>query len=439
MTLIVLAGGRSVRFSQSAKCSLNKLSLPLSGKNKGDFVSVLGRALSAFDQFSFKKIVLVANEAALPLDVVAKVKENKALIALAQPGSTRTQSVYNALKTIESLGGDDFVLIHDGARPLVKKALIKRVTEATKAFGAATPAIKVTDTIKALEPFSKQGADFAEGFGEGVAVIKTHLKRDALVAVQTPQGFDYNLLLTAHKMAREGSSDGSSDRTIDFTDDTELFEHFTQKKVHTVEGDEQNIKITKALDYAICKALLSEDRDKQDAFLSCAQGLEQKAQKAVHRVVGLGYDSHLLAAGRNLVIGGVKVECALGEVGHSDGDALCHAVIDALLSPTLHSDVGELFPPTDEKWRDFNSIAMVEKVAKLLWTARWRVLSLDAVVRTDAVKLLSHKTKIRESLAKALAIEAQCVGVKAKTWEGFSDAKNIIDAQVVAQLEKIEE
>lgn len=390
MTLVLLGGGRSARFSKSAGVVTNKLSLPFGG------TSVLGAALLAFSQFDFKNIILVADEALLPSDLSAQIASGASKITkIAQPGRDRAQSAYNALVALEALGGDDLVLIHDGARPLVPNALVARVIKAARAFGAAVPAVALTDTIKKI--------------GEE-SLIGEHLARGALVAVQTPQAFSYPEILEAAKLAQKSGGV--------FTDDSELYEHFTQKKVKVVEGDERNIKITTALDYKRALAIAGE------RTLAAPPSV----------MVGLGYDSHALVGGRTLVVGGIKLPSALGEAAHSDGDALCHAVIDAIATPTLGRDVGELFPPNDDEWRGACSIGLLEKVASLLQAAHWRVANLDAVIKLDAPKLSPYKLQIRKSLANALGVTVERISVKAKTWEGFSNQTPLIEAQAVARL-----
>lgn len=135
--------------------------------------------------------------------------------------------------------------------------------------------------------------------------------------------------------------------------------------------------------------------------------------------VGIGYDSHRLAPGRRLVIGGVEIPSERGLDGHSDADVLTHAVIDALLGAAGLGDIGEHFPDSDERWRDGDSIALLEAVVAMVAERRLEVLNIDCTVVMEAPKLAPHRQAIREGLAGALGIEVARVNVKASTGEGI--------------------
>lgn len=135
--------------------------------------------------------------------------------------------------------------------------------------------------------------------------------------------------------------------------------------------------------------------------------------------VGIGYDSHRLAPGRRLVIGGVEIPSEHGLDGHSDADVLTHAVIDALLGAAGLGDIGEHFPDSDERWRDADSIVLLEAVVAMVAERRLEVLNIDGTVVMEAPKLAPHRQAIREGLAGALGIEVARVNVKASTGEGI--------------------
>jgi 2-C-methyl-D-erythritol 2,4-cyclodiphosphate synthase len=133
---------------------------------------------------------------------------------------------------------------------------------------------------------------------------------------------------------------------------------------------------------------------------------------------GIGYDSHRLATGRRLILGGVEIEGAeRGLDGHSDADALTHAVIDALLGAAGLGDVGLHFPDSDERWRDADSIALLREVVAQLDAAGWSVGNVDATVICEAPKLGSHRDRMRAALAAAIGIAADAVNVKFTTNE----------------------
>jgi len=133
---------------------------------------------------------------------------------------------------------------------------------------------------------------------------------------------------------------------------------------------------------------------------------------------GIGYDLHRLAEGRKLILGGIEVPFSKGPVGHSDGDALAHAICDALLGAAGLGDIGTHFPDSDPKWKDVSSLRFLERVRELLAEKRLRIAHLDAVVITEKPKLGPHFPAMREALAKSLGIPASAINLKAKTNEG---------------------
>jgi 2-C-methyl-D-erythritol 2,4-cyclodiphosphate synthase len=134
---------------------------------------------------------------------------------------------------------------------------------------------------------------------------------------------------------------------------------------------------------------------------------------------GIGWDSHRLAEGRRLVLGGVRVEHPLGLVGFSDADALTHAVIDALLGAAGLGDIGEHFPDTDERWRDADSIELLGSVRGMVGDAGLTLVNVDATVLCEAPKLGPYRSKMRERLAGALGLPPASVNVKFTTAEGM--------------------
>ena len=151
---------------------------------------------------------------------------------------------------------------------------------------------------------------------------------------------------------------------------------------------------------------------------------------------GIGYDLHRLAEGRKLIVGGVELPFEKGPVGHSDGDALAHALCDALLGGAGLGDIGTHFPDTDPKWKGANSLLFLEQAKKLLDEKHFVIEHVDAVVITEKPKLGPHFPKMREALAKALGIPAEKIHLKAKTNEGVDaiGRGEAIAAYVVATL-----
>jgi 2-C-methyl-D-erythritol 2,4-cyclodiphosphate synthase len=135
--------------------------------------------------------------------------------------------------------------------------------------------------------------------------------------------------------------------------------------------------------------------------------------------VGIGYDSHRLAQGRRLVIGGVELPGELGLEGHSDADVLAHAVTDALLGAAGLGDLGEHFPDTDERFRDADSMQLLAEVVESVHNAGFGVENVDCTVVMERPKLAPHREAIRERLAGVLGLDARRVNVKASTGEGI--------------------
>ena len=154
--------------------------------------------------------------------------------------------------------------------------------------------------------------------------------------------------------------------------------------------------------------------------------------------VGIGYDIHRLVEGRRLILGGVAIEYRLGLLGHSDGDALLHAVADAILGASAQGDIGELFPDTDPQYKGISSEVIVEEALALAAGRRLKVSNLDCIIFAEQPKLGRMKKEIRAKLAALLAIPADHVNVKAKTMEGLGPigAGQAIAAQAIVYLEE---
>jgi 2-C-methyl-D-erythritol 2,4-cyclodiphosphate synthase len=154
--------------------------------------------------------------------------------------------------------------------------------------------------------------------------------------------------------------------------------------------------------------------------------------------VGIGSDTHRLAEGRPLILGGVRVEHSRGLVGHSDADVVLHAVTDALLGAAGLGDIGDTYPDTDPQWKDADSkLFLCETLAKLN-QGGWKVVNLDVIVFAQEPKLGPIKARIRASLAGLLGLAADAVNVKAKTGEkvGHIGRAEAIACQVVALIDR---
>lgn len=286
-------------------------------------------------------------------------------------GGTRQDSVRNALEFIAEKGmTPELVAVHDGARPFVSAQTVLLTVDTAAGTGAAVPGVTPVDTQKQTDE---------NGF------ISAHLERSRLSAVQTPQVFGFRRFLDAH---RKCAGDGCQ-----YTDDTEIWGKYCGS-VKVVKGDEANIKLTFAGDY----------RKKSGADMEEIR-------------TGIGYDIHRLVPGRRLVLGGIDFAYEKGEDGHSDGDALFHAVTDAVLGAAGLGDIGSFFPPEDMKWKDADSAGLLRSVMEKIREAGWRVGNIDCVIKLEKPKFLPYRDKVIKSVADALGTEEHRVFVKAKTGE----------------------
>jgi 2-C-methyl-D-erythritol 2,4-cyclodiphosphate synthase/2-C-methyl-D-erythritol 4-phosphate cytidylyltransferase/2-C-methyl-D-erythritol 2,4-cyclodiphosphate synthase len=155
--------------------------------------------------------------------------------------------------------------------------------------------------------------------------------------------------------------------------------------------------------------------------------------------IGLGRDLHRLVPGRRFLLAGVELEADFGELGHSDGDALAHAVADALLGAAALGDIGALFPPGEPRWKDADSMALLRAVFGLVKGEGWRLVNLDCVVCCERPRLLPCRDRIRRSLADALEAPVEAVFVKGKSGEGLGPVGEgrAVETEAVCLLERI--
>ena len=296
-------------------------------------------------------------------------------------GETRAASVKNAAALAEG----DLILIHDGARPLVTESEIKRSIDDAQRWGSSVVCTPVKDTLRICSDEKSFCPD-----------------RSGIYTVRTPQTFS----LPLYRYALLNSSGG-------FTDDAQLLDAIGVTP-HITLGEYRNIKLTTREDIAVAEEYLG-----------------GKTMR-----IGQGYDVHRLAEGRELILGGVKIDYEKGLLGHSDADVLVHAIMDALLGAAALGDIGKLFPDTDEKYKGADSLKLLGAVAELLGKNGFAISNIDATVIAQEPKLSPHIEKMRENIAKAAGISASQVSVKATTEEelGFSGRKEGIAAQAVAMI-----
>jgi 2-C-methyl-D-erythritol 4-phosphate cytidylyltransferase/2-C-methyl-D-erythritol 2,4-cyclodiphosphate synthase len=318
-------------------------------------------------------------------------------IRLVAGGERRQDSVANGFAAVPA--ETDIVLIHDAARPLVDAATIDAAIDAAAEAGAAIVAIPARDTIK----WSAAGvAAAADGFAPDAGrVVERTLPRERVFLAQTPQAFRRDVLGAAVALGQSG---------VEGTDEAALAER-AGYSVRLVEGSVRNIKITTVDDLVMAEALVK----------AISSGDDVPRQGSSGRFpfrIGSGYDLHRFAHGRRLVLGGVEIPFDRGLQGHSDADALCHAVIDAVLGAASLGDIGHHFPDDDERWHGASSIGMLEHAVSLVGRRGFRIVNVDATIVTERPKLGPHREAVIASLARALGTPVSAVSVKAKTNEG---------------------
>ena len=363
VTAIIAAGGRGVRMGRDSPKQLRSLG----------GVTILQRSVAAFDRCSrVDEIVLVAPPE-LATDLSLASMSNGTPLRVVSGGHRRQDSVARGFDASSS--SSEIIVVHDAARPLCSTELITRTIEAASRHGAAIAALPVNDTVKQLAA------------GDDRFVGRT-LARQSIVLAQTPQAFHREILAEAIRIGR---------REVEATDEAVLAER-AGHRIALVEGDPRNIKITTERDMSIARRLLGDTM-------------------ATERV-GFGYDLHRLIEGRPLVLGGVRIPHDRGLAGHSDADAVCHALGDAILGAAACGDIGRHFPDTDPRWEGVSSIELLRTIVDLVRSRGFMVVNLDVVIVAERPKIGPHVDRIREAVASAVGIEPDAVSIKGKTNEG---------------------
>jgi 2-C-methyl-D-erythritol 4-phosphate cytidylyltransferase/2-C-methyl-D-erythritol 2,4-cyclodiphosphate synthase len=374
--LLIVAAGSGSRLGREVPKAL----VPVAGR------PLLSWTLDAFVPGEFSRVVVAA-----PAN---RVEDFERLVGgrgrVVAGGETRSASVRLGVAALAP-GGADVVAIHDAARPLVTNAEIRAVLEAAGRAGAAAAATAAVDTIKRVS-------------GESVET----LDRREIFAAATPQAFRWPVLEKALALG-------------DATDEAALCERLGVPVV-LVPVSRLSFKITTPADLELAEAVLSARS-------------EEKMTTMPPRV-GIGFDAHPFAAGRALRLGGVSVPHTAGLQGHSDGDALLHALTDAILGAAGLGSIGDHFPPSDPSWKDADSAVFVERARALAADRGWRVGNVDAVVIAEEPRIAPHAAAIRERLAALLAADPAAVSVRGTSTNGlgFTGRKDGIAAAVIVLL-----
>ncbi len=313
-------------------------------------------------------------------------------VSLVKGGASRDASARAGLEAMAEQAPDR-VLIHDVARPLVSHAVIDAVLEALATSPGAAPALAVTDALW-------RGAHDR---------VSGTVEREGLWRAQTPQGFHFGAILAAHRAHEGGAADDVA------------VARGAGMEVAICAGDEANLKITVAEDFARAERLLA------------SQGSSDMQIRT-----GLGYDVHAFTPGTHLWLCGVEIEHDAALLGHSDADVGMHALTDALYGALAAGDIGRHFPPSEEKWRGVASHVFLDHASALVRAQGWEIANVDVTLICEAPKIGPHAQAMQARLAQIMQLEAGRVSVKATTSErlGFTGRREGIAAQAIATLVK---
>ena len=389
VTAIIAAGGRGERFGSSVPKQL----MTLGGR------PILQHTVDAFVRHERITDLVVALPADLASDAPPYLQNRLKPVQIVEGGGRRQDSVSRALAYVSPAA--EIVVIHDAVRPLVPSSLITSTIDAAAAHGAAIAALPAIDTVKRAD---------ARRF-----VVDT-LPRGKIFLAQTPQAFRAELLRAAL---------GAVDAGLEATDEAALVER-SGYPVQLVDGDPRNLKITTADDLALAERFVRGPVDRPSVDLSTMR-------------IGNGYDLHRLVPGRRLVLGGVALPFDKGLAGHSDADAVCHAVTDAILGAAGAGDIGRHFPDSDPAWKDADSIDLLSRATGIVAASGYVVLNVDVIVIAERPKMAPHADAMRGNIARALGITPDRVSIKGKTNEGVGSigAGESIAVHAVALIARV--
>ena len=317
--------------------------------------------------------------------IAAQTRSDERLVLVAG-GDDRTASVRNAVDAL-SPDADDIILVHDAARPGLRIRTVTALLEGLTKHDAAAPALPVIDALKRQTDGTLQTVD-----------------RSDLYRVQTPQAFRAGILASA-----------LADKSGSFVDDLEAVEALGAKAV-LVEGDERLSKIT-----------FADDFEKMEAMMT--------GQQTEFRF-GTGFDVHAFEPGPGVTLCGVFIEHHARLKGHSDADAGWHALTDAILGAVALGDIGDHFPPSDDRWKDADSGVFLDHAIKLAREAGWQLAHCDITLICETPKIKPHRETMRRRTAEVTGLDLDAVSIKATTTEGlgFTGRREGIAAQAAATL-----
>ena len=389
---IVPAAGRGERFASSTPQHLPKQYTPLLGSSVLEWSL---RALLAEPRIEAIVVVLAAEDKYWP-QVATRLNSPKLLTTIG--GAQRQDSVMNGLEFLSSrAAADDWILVHDAARPCVSPGDIGALADALQqqsgsgaSRAGAVLAAPIVDTVKR----------------ESTTGLET-VDRAGLWRALTPQVFAFAQLRRAlQEAARSGAA---------VTDEAQAMERIGISAA-LVSGSPFNVKVTRAEDLSVAAAILK-------------MGDSQMR-------VGQGMDVHAFGAGDHVVLGGVRIAHNQGVVAHSDGDVVIHALCDALLGAMGDGDIGQHFPDTDPRYRGADSRVFLRVVAERMKAAGLQLVNADITVLAEAPRIAAHRGAMAENLAADLAVPSSQINIKATTTErlGFIGRKEGLAAMASVLL-----
>lgn len=383
---VIVAAGRGSRAGTGGP----KQYRPLAGE------AVIARTARAFldhPDIGVVRVIIHADDGDLYADAMADLLSNRKLLPPVHGGKERQDSVRIGLESLER-SPPDIVLIHDAARPFIDAASISRVLAAARESGGAIAALPVFDTLKKSD-------------GSAHPAIEDTVPRDGLWRAQTPQGFRFDAILAAHRAAAGEA----------LTDDAAVAER-AGMKVRLVPGSPDNMKITQAEDFGMAEILLG----------------RKKAMTEFRS--GHGFDVHEFEDGDAVIICGVSIPHVKKLKGHSDADVGMHALTDAILGAVGEGDIGDHFPPSEQKWKGAPSRLFLEKARDLVGARNGAITHCDVTLICEAPKIGPHRAAMRAALSEILKIAEDRISVKATTTEqlGFTGRREGIAALATATV-----
>jgi len=386
VSCLIPAAGWGERFRRSSSDLPPKIDLVLGGER------LLERTLRPFLATPDIREIVVAVPQANKSRVAKRLRDlvGSSKIKVVAGGKTRTESVENALRASDP--DHPWVIVHDGARPMLSSSALSAFLEELPKSQALIMARPVHPTLKRAR---------------GTQIIAT-VSRENLWEAETPQGFHRSLLEKAYQ--------NFSADPFPATDEASLVERLGVP-IFLFKNNSSNLKITEFADYEVARKLLGAD---------------------IVTKTGIGFDIHRLVKGRPLVLGGLRIPHTKGTLGHSDGDAVLHALSDALLGALALGDIGDYFSDRSKKTKGMDSTVILRKVYALVTAQGYELNSADINLILECPKLGTRKLAMRTGIARLLEVPVSRVSLKARTAEGLGSVGKgeAVSAEAVVTLVK---